>query len=124
MLIRCHSKKTKKECPKNFEAFVKERLSKLDKLPFNISKADVVIYKEGGFHAVELILKGPKEVRAQAATGGYEESLDKCVEKCMKQIKKLRSTHRAEPRRERRKNRREHQLHYASLMSNSFEEAA
>lgn len=115
MLVRCHSKKTKKDCPKNFEGFVKERLTKLDKLPFKITKADVVIYKEGGFHNVELILKGPKEVRAQSATSAYEESLDRCIEKCLRQIKKLRSTHRIEPRRERRKNRRSHQLNYAPV---------
>jgi ribosomal subunit interface protein len=115
MLVRCHSKKSKNDCPKNFEAFVKERLQKLDKLPFKITKADVVIYKEGGFHNVELILKGAKVVRAQAATGAFEESLDKCVEKSLRQIKKLRSTHRAEPRRERRKNRRSHQRNYAPV---------
>ena len=115
MLVRCHSKKSKKKLPIGFESFVQERLSKLDKLPFKITKVDVVVYKEGGFHNVELILKGAKEVRAQSATGGFEESVDKCIEKCLRQIKKLKCMHRAEPRRERRKNRRANQLHYAPV---------
>jgi len=115
MLVRCHTKHSKGETSKRFESFSKERLQKLEKLPFSLSKADVVVYKEGGFHHVELILKGAKEVRAQSATSSYEESLDKCIEKCLRQIKKFRSTHRAEPRRERRKNRRSHQLHYAPV---------
>ena len=124
MLVRCHSKKSKKELPKDFKSFVQERLSKLDKLPFKITKVDVVVYKEGGFYNVELILKGAKEVRAQSATGGYEESVDRCVEKCLRQIKKLKCLHRAEPRRQRRKNRRANQLHYAPVPALVRDEAA
>ena len=106
MQIRYHFKDQKQE-PIFFKSYADDKLEKLEKLPFKLSKVDVVTYKEGSFYTVELIVKGFKEVRAQATTYTLEDSIDRCIEKCLRQMTKVKLVHSKEQIRQKRKNRRE-----------------
>jgi ribosomal subunit interface protein len=104
MLVRHHNKKGTSPS-EFFEDYAENKLERLERLAFNVSKVDIVTLKEGNFYSVEICILGKKEVRASATTDDLMDALDRSLDKVIKQVTRLKLASHGSIR-ERRKSKR------------------
>ncbi len=110
MLVRYHNKRGT-EKSEYFHTYIKAKLEKIKRLPFNILKVDVCTSKEGIFYSVEICVLGKTEIRALASTNDLIESFDRAADKIVSQINKLKlSTHGFRRERRKAKRSRKHEM--------------